>query len=336
MQPYSGTVKIDGKQIKWQTSFPNTVKFECQHCSHCCIATTVSVNKQEQKAFDKQDIEQKQLRPIIKGSDKEECRFHKSNKCNIYNKRPFVCREYPFKVCFVRPHIAIIDTVKTCKSMITESSKTEPDFNNLIKLAYNYNKQILDSIPLILSNLLEESDIKNIVEKSIDWPELRKTLFTLLKTDSAKPYKFYNTEKDDFFIIVPEETKVIIKSMNQPENTKKTKELDISEINNLELETTTKDNLIEYLTTIFNRHTTLMDFTFAMDKLIQNNINIDQKLLQIMTIEKIHALMMFFMNIVATSNNEQQISQKTLNKTIFMLDSSFLAPMEGIIQKYVK
>ena len=47
MQPYKGTVDINGKIINWQTTFDQSIKFKCIRCGLSCIGADVQLTEKE-------------------------------------------------------------------------------------------------------------------------------------------------------------------------------------------------------------------------------------------------------------------------------------------------
>ncbi len=324
IQPYKGTVEIDGTLVDWETTFDQKVKFRCTNCGYCCEATNVVLGFE-----DIQNIppEFQELRDngfvYIKDTDQASCPFLSSDKlCNVYEKRPYVCREYPFKVSFISKNKAFIDLIHSCESIVKEDylPENEIDFSYLVRKSYY--KQLLSEKPALNISFLSDQEIKQLLKEPYDWNELKQKLFPLLKETSAKPYKTMDLYTDKFYLITAEGD--VIKAAHKEIN----KEL----LSNKTLTEEAHFMLYSYISMLFTRKLTQLDFAAAKQAL---NSSISDKELQKRAINRLYLTMLFFLNIIAEKNSHNTITSQDVKEAIFLLDATFLTPMEGIIEPLI-
>ena len=145
MQPYSGIVEVGGKEIRWETTFDQSIKFKCTNCGYCCTSSNVEMSDDEvleikglgKNGFSEDFVtEEGNNSKRIKGSDKDACMFLDGKKlCSVYEHRPSVCRLYPFKLVPVSESLVKIDVTYSCKSILRKhfAKENEVDFGNLVK-----------------------------------------------------------------------------------------------------------------------------------------------------------------------------------------------------------
>ncbi|TAL52729.1 MAG: YkgJ family cysteine cluster protein [Nanoarchaeota archaeon] len=142
---YSGVVDVEGREVRWETTFDESIKFKCTNCGYCCTSSNVEISKDEilgikglgKKSFTEEFVnEEHENSTRIKNTDKDPCLFLNEKKlCNVYEHRPSVCRLYPFKLVPVSDGLVKIDTTYSCKSMLTKhfSKENEVDFGEIVK-----------------------------------------------------------------------------------------------------------------------------------------------------------------------------------------------------------
>lgn len=146
MQPYQGIIEIDGKKISWETTFDQSIKFNCVHCGFSCTNSHVDLSGDDlnrikehnyanfYQTYKKDDEEGF----FIKGSDIGLCPFRKEQKCSIHGFKPTVCTLYPFKLAPASKEKIYIDLANSCKAILNENftEKNEIDYNSLIEQNY--------------------------------------------------------------------------------------------------------------------------------------------------------------------------------------------------------
>jgi len=76
--------------------------FKCEQCAECCKLLTVKISKSDIKKIQEKGYDDfffqydENIDSNILERDEQGCVFLDGNKCNIYNIRPKVCRDYPF------------------------------------------------------------------------------------------------------------------------------------------------------------------------------------------------------------------------------------------------
>ena len=328
IQPYKGTLEIDGNHVEWETTFDQSVKFKCTNCGYCCDSSNVILSFED---FPNIPVEFQELREdsktYIKGTDHSRCPFlSQDNLCNIYEKRPYVCREYPFKVTFVSNNKAYIDLIHACESIVKEDylPDNEVDFSFLVRKSYY--KQLLAEKPSLNFDFLSDEEIKRILSEPCDWQELKHKLFELLKQTSQKPYKTMDLYTNKFYFIIAKGNNIIASD----------KEIDINTLNNKLLTDESKFMLYSYISMLFTRKLTQLDFANSMQTLNEHSIKLSDKELQKRAINRLYLTMLFFLNIIAEKNAHNSITSLDVKEAIFLLDTTFLAPMEGIIGPLLK
>ena len=83
---------------------------------------------------------------------------------------------------------------------------------------------------------------------------------------------------------------------------------------------------------LFTRKLTQLDFAAAKQAL---NSSISDKELQKRAINRLYLTMLFFLNIIAEKNSHNTITSQDVKEAIFLLDATFLTPMEGIIEPLI-
>ncbi|MBI2546745.1 YkgJ family cysteine cluster protein [Candidatus Woesearchaeota archaeon] len=321
--PYTGTLEIDGNLVEWETTFDQSVKFKCTNCGYCCDSTNVILGFEDIHNIPE---ELQELRDdgftYIKGTDHAACPFlTKNTLCSIYEKRPYVCREYPFKVTFVSKNKAFIDLIHSCESIVKEDylPENEIDFSYLVRKSYY--KQLLSEKPELSKELLAEAEIIHILGQPYNWEEIKARLFALLmKTGFSKPYKTMDLFTNKFYFIAAKGSSV----------TAAHKEIPLAQLQDKMLTGEAKQLMHRYIAMLFTRKLTQVDFAAALHILNEQN-SMSSKELQRRAINRIYLTMLFFLNIIAEKNSHNTITSQDVKEAIFLLDATFLAPMEGII-----
>ncbi len=350
-----GNIRIKDREIRWMTTFPGSIGFKCEKCGYCCTATDVHISKQDiirvgEKA-DKGFIEPSQTGFRIKGTKNNRCMFlNEENICKIYENRPFVCRQYPFKVIFVGD-TAYIDTLFSCKSIIknkniirkikNKKSEKEKDFyEELIKNSSNEKffdiKKELDEIESKLNkkrwknNIHELRYVSDLLElyraispeEKIDFEFFVGKFFGLFKDQLKKEsvYMVLDLDTDEFYSISADDDNILI-------NNKKIIKLK----NRKKFNRDSKDIIINYLENYLNRKTTVVDLYFAVEYLKKENKNIEIYELQREILKRILLLMEFFILIISEYNSHREITKKDALETIFAIDSTIFTPMGAIL-----
>jgi len=328
IQPYKGTLEIDGNLVEWETTFDQKVKFKCTNCGYCCDSSNVMLSFEDMPNI---PVEFQELRDdektYIKDTAHSRCPFlTKDTLCNIYEKRPYVCREYPFKVTFVSNNKAYIDLIHACESIVKEDylPDNEVDFSFLVRKSYY--KQLLAEKPSLNFNFLSDEEIKQILSEPYDWEELKHKLFLLLTQTSQKPYKTMDLYTNKFYFIIAKGNKIIAGD----------KEIDVNALNNKLLTDEAKFMLYSYISMLFTRKLTQLDFANTIQTLNEHSIKLTDKELQKRAINRLYLTMLFFLNIIAEKNSHNSITSLDVKEAIFLLDTTFLAPMEGIIAPLIK
>lgn len=354
MMNYKGEINVDGENIRWESTFPQEVKFKCLQCAYCCIAANVSLFNSDIERINKK-IKTKFFEPYhrghrIVGSDFKDCIFNKNPDCSIYDSRPVVCREYPFKVTFISKNQAYIDLLYGCKCIAKEEfdSKNNVDFNELVKNRY-LNQQIgfnlvknLDEIEKNINkkrwgnNIAELNYLKDLLdlflvfapEEKTDFRFFVKKFFYMYKKHLKKvaPYKCVDLESGRLYSIRVKGNNITINN----------KIIEIKKLQRKELTEGAKILLIDYLGNLWDRKTTVFDFCYALNYLQKEGINISIYELQREVAKRLCLLLEFFLLIISEKNNSQEITERDAKETILALDSSIFTPMQSIIPGVMK
>ncbi len=327
IQPYKGSLEIDGNLVEWETTFDQKVKFKCTNCGYCCESSNVVLSFEDMQnipsAFQELRDDEK---TYIRDTDHSTCPFlTKDTLCSIYEKRPYVCREYPFKVSFVSKNKVYIDLIHACESIIKEDylPDNEVDFSFLVRKSYY--KQLLAEKPNLNFTFLTDEEIKQTLSEPYDWNELKIKLFNLLKQTSGNPYKTMGIYTNKFYIITARDNKIIASD----------KEIDINTLSNKLFTEEAMFMLYTYISMLFTRKLTQIDFANAVCALKEHSVKISDKDIQKRAINRLYLTMLFFLNIIAEKNNHNTITSLDVKEAIFLLDTTFLAPMEGIIKPFL-
>ena len=181
MQPYTGIIELDDKEIRWETTFDQSIKFKCTNCGYCCTSSNVELSDEEllkikdsgEEGFSEDFLtDEGQASKRIKGSDKEPCLFLGDSKlCNVYEHRPSVCRLYPFKIVPVSENLVKIDVTKSCKSILKKhfAEENEVDFGNLVAefLKHSFSKNRIYKAQLLHETVKDFLDKEAAVDECL-------------------------------------------------------------------------------------------------------------------------------------------------------------------------
>ncbi len=84
--------------------------FECERCGECCRTLPISLNWDDIERLYRYEGEvflDKLDENAIENCLKTPCPYLKDNRCTIYNKRPLVCRVFPFEFAYPFPSIRL-------------------------------------------------------------------------------------------------------------------------------------------------------------------------------------------------------------------------------------
>lgn len=363
-----GRVTINGEKINWQTTFNGSLYFECEKCGYCCTATNVHLFKQDIEQIAELGYsgfyEPSQAGFRIKGTRTKKCLFLDSNnKCKIYENRPFVCREYPFKVVFLNKSTAFIDCLFSCKSIIksynreiTGCNKTIKDqgrkiqqnaLNQLVKDSVQLSERFFDLREEISrteaelnkkrweSNISELGYLYDLLDlykslspgEAVDFNFFIEKFFAMFKSQIQKEaaYRALELNTDEFYMITYHKNNVMVISKNKKEI------MDIKSINRKKFSRGAKDALISYLRHYWDRKATVMDFYFAMKELREKNTGLEASELQREVLKRILLLFQFFILVISEKNNNSEVKRGDVLEAIFCLDSTIFTPMGAIL-----
>lgn len=351
---YKGEITVDGNKIRWQTTFSRDIKFKCLQCSYCCIAANVSLFNSDIERIGKR-VKTKFYEPCpgghrIAGSNLKECMFNQNPNCSIYDSRPVVCREYPFKVTFISRDKAYVDLLYGCECVAKREfdNKNNVDFNELVKNRYINQKAGFD----LVKNLDEiEKDInkkrwKNNInelnyltdlldlfavfapEEKADFQFFTRKFFYMYKEHLKRvaPYKSVDLENGRLYSIKVKGNNIQIDK----------KVIEIKKLQRKKLTQEAKCLLTDYLGNLWSRKTTLFDFCYALNYLHKEGVNITIHELQREAAKRLCLLLEFFLLIISEKNNNEQITERDAGETILALDSSIFTPMQSIIPGVMK
>lgn len=323
VNPYKGTLEIDGNLIEWETTFDQSVKFKCTNCGYCCDSTNVILGFEDIHNIpeDLQELRDDGF-TYIKGTDHAACPFlSKDNLCNIYEKRPYVCREYPFKVTFVSKNKAYIDLIHSCESIVKEDylPENEVDFTYLVRKSYY--RQLLTEKTEVDVAFLSQKEIMEVISQPYNWDELKQKLFSLLKASSGKPYKAMDLDTNKFYFIRANSSLISVAHKN----------ISVDVLPDKKCTEEAKELMQNYIAMLFSRKLTQADFKAAILSLESNGKHIKAEELQKRAISRLNLTMRFFLNIIAEKNSHNSIKSQDVKEAIFLLDATFLTPMDGII-----
>lgn len=140
MDARKGEVEIDGRKVRWETTFPKGFRFKCTGKATCCVGRSCEALNRDKKRMGEnakeslEDIENG--RKILKHREDGRCVFLEKGKCGIYEERPTICRTFPFEIVFTSRNHAYIDLIWQCcaLSCLDDPSKGEEvDFGELVK-----------------------------------------------------------------------------------------------------------------------------------------------------------------------------------------------------------
>ena len=369
-----GILKINNERIAWQTTAD--VNFECEKCGYCCTATNVHLFKQDieriQNKGHRDFYEPSQSGYRIKGSKTKKCIFlGEDNRCKIYEIRPFVCREYPFKIIFLNRNTAYIDILCSCKSIIKnnknniannhiKNKKTNKKFyEDIAKLSFSINetffdiKKEIDEIELKLNKGRWKNNVGELVylddlldlyktlspEEKIDFKFFIKKFFNLFRSQIEREtvYRVLDLDKDEFYIIANDKDNILIMNKNNEDiitkNNKNTnkKIIKLNSIKRKKFNRESQKIIIGYLKNYWDRKTTVMDFYFALENLKMEHKKVEVDELQREVLKRISLLLQFFILLISEYNNHKKVTKKDALETIFALDSTLFTPMETIL-----
>lgn len=167
MKPAKGTFEINGKKTTWETTFDQSFRFRCIGKATCCVGGNYELMKRDAerggKIFDgKTDGLESSLRfkrTKIKSKENGECVFLGNDRCKIYEKRPAICRTFPFTIIFTSDDHAFIDLNWQCcalECLNDPSVGGETDLNEMVKEKYlTLSKEKLPDGKTLLENWLE-------------------------------------------------------------------------------------------------------------------------------------------------------------------------------------
>ena len=191
MLPYKGTVDIDGKVINWQTTFDQSVKFKCIRCGLSCIGADVQLTEKEiekiKSVTEKEFYEEYttpfgNMRRRLKKINNRCIFLDDKLNCTIYQNRPLLCREYPFKVLFTAKNTSVIDTTLHCSCIIKKefTKENEVDFGQLVKDHYLNSPEDAEDVELF-------NEIVQNVKKNLDSPEAVKKCWNIIIEKLVSP-----------------------------------------------------------------------------------------------------------------------------------------------------
>jgi Fe-S-cluster containining protein len=123
MDILKGEVTVEGKKIKWETTFDKGFRFKCIGKATCCSGRICEVLSRDEERLGKIAGKGKvesfeapggETRKILSHSGNGDCAFLEKGRCSIYDKRPAMCRGFPFNVIFVGPDRAFVDLEWQC------------------------------------------------------------------------------------------------------------------------------------------------------------------------------------------------------------------------------
>ncbi len=147
---------IDIAKDTIQVTQENSILFNCNSSTDCCVKPDISVTDFDIKRIEDQDYELDQIIekavPVIrfaKNFDAERnywvkkkpfdnsCTFLEGDKCSIHAFKPFACRIFPFQLVFVNDftYKVIIHTSNLCPSVkaVNSEAANNADILNQIK-----------------------------------------------------------------------------------------------------------------------------------------------------------------------------------------------------------
>jgi len=162
----------------------------CAGCASCCIDITPSIEDlvmlQEYELEEILDFEKNDL---FFRNVNGQCLFLKGTLCSIYDKRPYICKPYPFKV---EPCQLIEDKILfklTCGVSIRDGIEYTSCYGGLTGMSYFVNNgNILPIAQDYAASALREFVAHSLIETSQD-------LITSKNTDEAKKYKLNYIER---------------------------------------------------------------------------------------------------------------------------------------------
>ncbi len=196
---FQGKVKVGGKVLKWESSFPKTTSFECTRCALCCNGTIGLTEKDivslEKKGLgDKiaKEVQQPSWAPYdsrMKNQKNGMCtNLQKSMLCGIYKDRPMVCKTFPFMLTAGFEGNLVMDVVLRCPYFNIQSEKKSKG-KGLDSVANLYAKNIPDQLlntvgyQTTLANHIYFSVPIAFLPKSVRYPFMDKAI-ELLRVDS--------------------------------------------------------------------------------------------------------------------------------------------------------
>ena len=326
--------------LEWETTFPDSVKFKCVRCGFCCFGTNIRVSKNELSNFESQYIEPVS-HPLlgfgfrIKGTSKGKCPFleNKGKDCNLYAKRPNMCREYPFKVSFVNKNKAYIDLIRECKSVILEDNDMENtvDFNEMVKNHHknhqdklvDVNKIMVDEKELSIgwNELLDDLDADELYERLNEKEFSAKEFFEKIKNQLTKefPYRSYDINDDVFYKIYCEADCMVFDYDY--------KQMKIN-VNTLQNKMFSDNNTMkDYLNHFWQRKTSVIDLS-----LVKHYTKKELSMLLEEVIDKMLQMLLMLANAIAEKNNNKEIKEADSKEAIFVMDSPLLTVTSDIMK----
>lgn len=133
-----------------------STKFQCIRCAKCCSFDVSLTNEEIQNFGENVDIKWRTTKKVVK-DDVPVCCFLDGNICMVYEKRPKICRVYPFFAICEEDLIAL--KVKIPKSAVRIKyegstyfityddqcpglgSGTTPNWKEIVALSYLYTNE---------------------------------------------------------------------------------------------------------------------------------------------------------------------------------------------------
>jgi len=161
MEPsyFEGKVKIGSRDLKWASTFPTTMGFECARCGFCCVGK-IGLTRPDLISFSKNDLTHL-IDPVnmpsagtpfdrlIRRKPDGACvNLNDRSLCSIYPMRPMVCRCYPFMLSPGYEGDTIMDIMLHCPYVDIAGSKSKPPKQKDLDLvASEYAKNTPDLMP---------------------------------------------------------------------------------------------------------------------------------------------------------------------------------------------
>lgn len=327
MQNYFGEITFKGKKVKWVSTFPKSLKFTCNKCTSCCCNNRVEVCSKELKNFHKKDLRKINDFYFLKLSPNGKCIFLNGENCKIYEKRPTVCSEYPFKPIIIR-NTVYIDVLYTCPQVLLGRNSEEINLDNIVKKNLS---QIGDSFEFNFnySHLIkywkkEVQDCKGdlfIYNTNDNWQDsmskiinmIKKKKITFYGVDISKNSRFSLKINKDF-VSYTSDNSLIVKPLNFL--SKKDKTIEASSA------------IVSYLLKIWDRKSSQVDlFCFSKNNLIPEDKSFKESCIRITMLLELMA------HLIALKNDHQIIEYADVIEAITSIDEYVFLPARMINAK---